>query len=203
MDVLRSAAIIGVVMALSHIFEQYIILFSGIGILTTSLVVCIEGLIAAVAFVWLMFYFTRRMAKMWTDKIDIGDGRFIDAKFTYGRAVSYAMMISMLTGVMVGVASTIFIDSYGYDVYRAALIQYFNEVVEMANAYSSMSGGEDVVPMSLLDDNIATIEAMERPSVFENIISHMTSYMFYGGVVALVVAAVARLKIKRENESAL
>jgi hypothetical protein len=37
-------------------------------------------------------------------------------------------------------------------------------------------------------------ESMERPSMFANVLSYMTSYMFYGGVTALVVAALARRK---------
>jgi hypothetical protein len=55
MDVLRTAAIIGVVMALSHIFEQYILLYSDMSLYSASMVLMIEGVASAGLFIFLMF----------------------------------------------------------------------------------------------------------------------------------------------------
>lgn len=194
MDVLRAAAIIGVVMALSHIFEQYMLLFSGVSLINASLVILIEGVIAAAVFVWLMIRFTRRISLAWNDRIDVGNGIVVDMPFTYGRAVSYGLLISMFAGIFVGVANTIFVDIMGYDLYRAAQIGYFEQIEEIMNAYNALLGGSENLSSDIMTKQIEMLETMDKPSIFATIISHMTSYMLYGGIASLVVAAVARRK---------
>ena len=195
MDVLRAAAIIGVVMALSHIFDQYMLLFSGVSLINASLVILIEGVIAAAVFVWLMIRFTRRISLAWNDRIDVGNGIVVDMPFTYGRAVSYGLLISMFAGIFVGVANTIFVDVMGYDLYRAAQIGYFEQIEEIMNAYNALLGGSENLSSDIMTKQIEMLETMDKPSIFATIISHMTSYMLYGGIASLVVAAVARRKI--------
>lgn len=194
MDVLRAAAIIGVVMALSHIFEQYMLLFSGVSLINASLVILIEGVIAAAVFVWLMIRFTRRISLAWNDRIEVGNGIVVDMPFTYGRAVSYGLLISMFAGIFVGVANTIFVDVMGYDLYRAAQIGYFEQIEEIMNAYNALLGGSENLSSDIMTKQIEMLETMDKPSIFATIISHMTSYMLYGGIASLVVAAVARRK---------
>ncbi|MBR5865308.1 MAG: DUF4199 domain-containing protein [Alistipes sp.] len=194
MDVLRAAAIIGVVMALSHIFEQYMLLFSGVSLINASLVILIEGVIAAAVFVWLMIRFTRRISLAWNDRIEVGNGIVVDMPFTYGRAVSYGLLISMFAGIFVGVANTIFVDVMGYDLYRAAQIGYFEQIEEIMNAYNALLGSSENLSSDIMTKQIEMLETMDKPSIFATIISHMTSYMLYGGIASLVVAAVARRK---------
>ena len=201
MDVLRSAAIIGVAMALSHILEQYILLYSDLSLYSASMVLMIEGVASAGLFIFLMFYFARRIARAWSDRIEVGDGFVVDMPFTYGRAVSYGLLVAMFVGLLVGVASVLFVDLMGgYDVYRAEQIAYFEEIKELMTAYNAMVGSE-IMPMEAMDATIEQIEAVERPSMFMTILSHMSSYMLYGGVVSLIVAAFARRKPKTENVS--
>ena len=194
MDVLRAAAIIGVVMALSHIFEQYMLLFSGVSLINASLVILIEGVIAAAVFVWLLIRFTRRISLAWNDRVEVGNGIVVDMPFTYGRAVSYGLLVSMFAGIFVGVANTIFVDVMGYDLYRAAQIGYFEQIEEIMNAYNALLGGSENLSSDIMTKQIEMLETMDKPSIFATIISHMTSYMLYGGIASLVVAAVARRK---------
>lgn len=201
MDVLRSAAIVGIVMAISHIFEKHILLFSDLGLATSSAIILIEGIIAVVLFVGMLYYFTHRLAKVWNDRVGVLDQVF-DVKFSYSRALSYVLTVSMLASVVVGVASTIYVDVVGYDVYLAAQINYIEEIVDFVNAYGQMSGDSELMSTKYMADMIAQMETMERPSMFTNIVSLMSSYMLYGGLVGLVVAAVARRNVRRENESA-
>lgn len=201
MDVLRSAAIVGIVMAISHIFEKHILLFSDLGLATSSAIILIEGIIAVVLFVGMLYYFTHRLAKVWNDRVEVLDQVF-DVKFSYSRALSYVLTVSMLASVVVGVASTIYVDVVGYDVYLAAQINYIEEIVDFVNAYGQMSGDSELMSTKYMTDMIAQMETMERPSMFTNIVSLMSSYMLYGGLVGLVVAAVARRNVRRENESA-
>lgn len=201
MDVLRSSAIVGIVMAISHIFEKHILLFSDLGLATSSAIILIEGIIAVVLFVGMLYYFTHRLAKVWNDRVEVLDQVF-DVKFSYSRALSYVLTVSMLASVVVGVASTIYVDVVGYDVYLAAQINYIEEIVDFVNAYGQMLGDSELMSTKYMADMIAQMETMERPSMFTNIVSLMSSYMLYGGLVGLVVAAVARRNVRRENESA-
>ena len=201
MDVLRTAAIIGVVMALSHIFEQYILLYSDMSLYSASMVLMIEGVASAGLFIFLMFYFTRRIARAWNDKVEFGNGIVVDMPFTYGRAVSYGLLVASFVGLLVGVVDILFVDFMGgYDAYRAEQIAYFEEIKELMTAYNAMVGSE-IMPMEAMDATIEQFEAMVRPSMFMTILSHMSSYMLYGGVVSLIVAAFARRKPNAQNVS--
>ena len=196
MDVLRSAAILGVVMAVSHIFERHIMLFSGLGLGISSLIILIEGLLAAVIFVGMLYYFTRRLAKGWNERVEFM-GQVLDVKFSYSRALSYVLTVSMLASIVVGVASTIYVDIVGYDVYIAAQIDYVQETADFVNAYGQISGDDGVLSTKVMDDMVTNLETSERPSMFSNIISLMSTYMLYGGIVGLVIAAVARRNVKK------
>lgn len=196
MDVLRSSAILGVVMAISHIFERHIMLFSGLNLGTSSLILLLEGLVAAVVFVGMLYYFTRRLAKGWDEKVEFM-GQVLDVKFSYSRALSYVLTVSMLSSIIVGVASTIYVDVVGYDVYIAAQIDYVQETVDFVKAYGQISGDEGVLSAKGMENMIMQMETSERPSMFATIISLMSSYMLYGGLVGLVIAAVARRNVKK------
>lgn len=200
MDVLRSAAIVGIVMSVSHIFEKYITLFSDLGLGASSLIIFIEGIVAAVLFVGMLYYFTRRLAKNWNERVEYM-GQVLDVKFSYSRALSYVLTVSMLASVIVGVASTIYVDIVGYDIYLAAQIAYIEETVDFVNAAGQMSGSENLVSVESMEDFVSQLEASECPSMFANIISLMSSYMLYGGLTGLVVAAVARRNIKQNVSS--
>lgn len=200
MDVLRSAAIVGIVMSVSHIFEKYITLFSDLGLGASSLIIFIEGIVAAVLFVGMLYYFTRRLAKGWNERVEYM-GQVLDVKFSYSRALSYVLTVSMLASVIVGVASTIYVDIVGYDTFLAAQIAYIEETVDFVNAAGQMSGSENLVSVESMEDFVSQLEASERPSMFANIISLMSSYMLYGGLTGLVVAAVARRNIKHNVSS--
>ena len=106
-------------------------------------------------------------------------------------------LVASSDNVIVGVASTIYIDVVGYDIYLAAQIDYIEKTAELINATGQMIGGEGIVSVKTMEDFISQLESAERPSMFATIISLMSSYMLYGGLVGLVVAAVARRNIKQ------
>lgn len=199
MDVLRSAAILGVVMALSHIFEQYMLLFSSVDVLTASLIICFEYIAIIVVFVWLVYRFTRSVARNWIDQVTLPDGNIVEVKFTYGRALSYILMVSMLAGVIVGLSNTIFIDIMGYDLFIEGNINRINEVKLMLDGMAGAEGSQALIAdyNKMFDDYRELILTAERPSMFSNIISHMSNYMFSGGIVGLAIAYFARRNVKK------
>lgn len=199
MDVLRSAAILGVVMALSHIFEQYMLLFSSVDVLTASLIICFEYLAIIVVFVWLLYRFTRSVARNWIDQVTLPDGNIVEVKFTYGRALSYILMVSMLAGVIVGLSNTIFIDIMGYDLFIEGNLNRINEVKLILDGMAGAEGSQALIAdyNKMFEDYRELILTAERPSMFSNIISHMSNYMFSGGIVGLAIAYFARRNVKK------
>ena len=199
MDVLRSAAILGVVMALSHIFEQYMLLFSSVDVLTASLIICFEYIAIIVVFVWLVYRFTRSVARNWIDHVTLPDGNIVEVKFTYGRALSYILMVSMLAGVIVGLSNTIFIDIMGYDLFIEGNLNRINEVKLILDGMAGAEGSQALIAdyNKMFEDYRELILTAERPSMFSNIISHMSNYMFSGGIVGLAIAYFARRNVKK------
>lgn len=199
MDVLRSAAILGVVMSLSHVFEQYMLLFSRVDLLTASLIICFEYIAVIVVFVWLTFRFTRNVARNWIDQVTLPDGNIIEVKFTYGRALSYILMVSMLAGVIVGLVNTIFIDIMGYDMFVMSNLNRIDELKAMLEGMAGAGGSQALIAdyNNMFDDYREVILTAERPSMFSNIVSHMSNYMFSGGIVGLAIAYFARRNVKK------
>ena len=201
MDVLRAAAIIGVVMALSHVIEQYILYYSSMSLYNASMALMVERFISTAAFAGLLYYFMRRVALAWNDRVEVGDGIVVEIPFTYTRAVSYGLIASMLVGLFVGVIHILFVDYMGgFDLYRTGQLAYYEEVKSFMGAFNEMFG-VDVMPMDIMDASTEQIENTEQPSMFWTIISQMSSFMLYGGVVSLIVAAIARRKPKAQNIS--
>ena len=198
MDVLRTAAIMGIVMSLFHVVDKYILLFSDMTIFSACIVIVFESIISAGVFIGMIYYFTRRVAKAWRDRVEMA-GQIFEVNFSYGRALSYILMSTMLAGVIVGVANTIYIDVVGYDVYIGNLVGRYEEMRAMMSPYAVMAGTDASVD-AMIGQQIELVESQEKPSVFINIISHMSSYMMYGGIVGLVVAAVARRNVNKQND---
>lgn len=200
MDVLRSAAILGVVMAISHMFEQHILIFSDIDVVTSSIILMVEYLVSIAIFIWLLYRFTRNVASNWNDMVELADGRVIEIKFTYSRALSYILLVSMLAGLVVGVANTIFIDIKGFDAYVVGIFSRLYEVRDLVASASDAASEASVAELNkTINEYVEAWESVSRPSMFSNILSHMSNYMFSGGFVGLLIAYLSRRNIKKNN----
>ena len=115
---LRSGAIIGLVMSISHIFEQYMMAFSDVDLIKSTIICGIEWLVAAVVFIWLIARFTKRRAMAVPTEIGV----------TYSYLLSFIILTSMLTGVLVGVADTLFISAMGYDNYILGFVDRIDQL---------------------------------------------------------------------------
>ena len=197
MDVLRSAAILGVAMALTHIIKLYLLAFSAMSLGGASAVILFESLISAVLFIGMVYYFTRRVAKNWNERVEVM-GQVFDVRFTYASALSYILATTMFAGVIVGVANTIYIDIMGYDLYVAGVMSRYQETMAVVEEYVVLTGDASVQTQfsELASQQMELIEGSDKPSMFMNILSYVSTYMMYGGLVGLVVAAVARRKPK-------
>lgn len=174
-DVLRRGAILGLVMALSFIFERYLLAFSQMALLKASAIYCIEWIIACGVFIWLLVRFVRRRANASDPK----------QGFPYSLALSYILLVSMLAGVLVGVADTIFISTMGYEGYISGLVTRIEQLKEM---YISM--GVPTSEMKMFDDYASQLRFVEQPSMWLNVVSKLQSYMVFGGLPGFIIAGV-------------
>ena len=178
-DVLRSGAILGLVMALSSIFERYLLLASNLTLGTATMLYLGEAVVACVVFIWLIVRFTRC-------RRDAGDPRF---GFNYSTALSYILLISMLAGVIVGVAGTIFTSAIGYDAYIAGNITRLEEAKTL---YEGLGvGASDLV---LFDEMVHRIRTAPQPTMLQNVLASFSNYILFGGIPGLIIAGVLSRK---------
>ena len=176
-DAMMAGAIVGVVMALSRIFERYELFFSSSDLLSVVIPYAIEWLLAVGVFVWMLFFFTRRRAKAVDPEVG----------FSYGQALSFVLLVSMLAGVIVGVADTIYVNAMGYDVYINGMVA---RIAEMRNIY--VEAGLSQTDVKAFEDMAAAARMAEQPSIFANIFMEFYNYVLFGGLPGLIIAAIVR-----------
>ena len=174
---MMAGAIVGVVMALSRIFERYELFFSTSELLSVVTPYAIEWVLMVGIFVWLLFFFTRRRAK--AADAEVG--------FSYGQALSFVLVVSMLAGIIVGLADTIFINAMGYDLYVDGMV---TRIGQMRNLY--IEAGLTQADVKSFDEMAAAARMAEQPSIFMNIFVDLYNYILFGGLPGLIIAAIVR-----------
>lgn len=167
----------GIVMALSSIFERYVLVFSDLSLGAAAFAYFGEWLVTYILFVWLLVRFTRRRRAA-------TDPQF---GFSYSSALSYILLISMLAGVIVGVADTLFISAMGFDSFVAGNAERLTEVRTM---YQNMGiGGSE---LKIFDDMIHAIRTSVQPSMLQSVFSSFSHYIMVGGIPGLIIAGFMR-----------
>lgn len=184
-DVLRSGALLGVVMSFSLIVEQYIMVCSPLSLAMGSFIYFVEWCSVAVIFVVALYRLTRRRAKESDPQVGYG----------YAQALSYILLISALTGVVVGVVHMLFISIIGYDGYVEGMLHRIDEMRSMMLA----SGGGSY--NALFEQMVSGLRSAEQPTIIDYVISSANNYILCGGVVGLIIAGFVRREptIRREE----
>lgn len=178
-DILRAGAMLGLLMALSHIFEHYVLIYSDMELSTASMVYFFEWLASAGLYVWLMWRSARRTSLAIDSRVG----------FSFGLAWSYVVIVAMLVGIIVGVANTLFVSAMGYDMYVDGMIARFDQMHEMM-----LATGDATTTDELFVEMREAVQRAERPSIFNNIFASLNSFIFSGGIIGLVIASFVRRK---------
>ena len=184
-DVLRSGAILGGVMSLSYIFERYVLAFSDMALLKASAIYCIEWLVACVVFIWLLARLTRRRANALPEQMGA----------TYSYLLSYILFTSMLSGVLVGVAETLYISFMGYESYIAGLITRIEQLQQM---YTDM--GISASDMAIFEQYTTQLRYMEQPSMVVTVFSQLQVYALMGCIPGFIIASVNSRRLRRMRQ---
>lgn len=169
-DACRGGAIIGLVMAASNVAEQAMLLKGGI---TIYGLLILEWLVLAVVFIWLLYRFTRKRAALYSP----------EAGFTFGQGFALVVVMSSLTGLIVGVL--------GY-FYRHVLIGYATYTERYIDSLSNMLS-QVPVPAATLDTYEAMFEqlrATAEPTIFRAVFGSVLIYFIVGGLIGLIVAGI-------------
>ena len=173
-DILSKGAILGCVMLVSHIFEQTAIVYGKS--ISWVTVMGLETIIAAVVFVWLLYRFTKQFSL--SVMASQGDVKI----FTYGNGFGYAVMVSLLAGVIVGVGAYIFHNLIvGHQAFVQGMIETLKSIVDTSELPSTA--------LKAYNQSIAQTAAQPAPTILSTLISSMWSYMFWGTISALFIAA--------------
>lgn len=184
-DVLRDGALLGLAMALSRIIENTLQLQSTMSITTTYLILSLEMIASTGLFIWLLYRFTKRRAMA----ADPAEG------FTYGQGLIYAFMVSVLTAVLVGLANTLYISAIGYQNYVDGIIANMESTASFVASLDA-TGAAAQSYNQMMDQIIETIESTPCPSVFDNILASLNSYITWGTLLGLIIARVVRREPK-------
>ena len=184
-DVLRSGAILGGVMSLSYIFERYLLAFSDMDLLKASAVYCLEWIVACVVFVLILARFTRRRAEAVPMEMPV----------TYSYLLSYILLTAMLSGVLVGVADTLYVSSMGYDVYVAGLVGRIEQLQQM---YINM--GVSASDMAIFEQYADQLRYVEQPSMLLTVFGKLQTYAIMGAIPGFIIASVNSRRVRRMRE---
>ena len=177
--VLRDGALLGIVMTASHLFESYM-LFSDRPLGSISLIVTIEMLATAIFFVWYLYRCTKRRSLEADPQVG----------FPYSSGLLYIFIMSVLSGVLVGISHTRYINIIGgYGAYVDAIVARFEQMQSLMPVDSSV----------LFDEMIDQLMATEKPTLMQTIVSSVNNYIISGGFMGLIIAAIVRREPKRDG----
>lgn len=174
-DIASKGAIVGALMLVSHIYEQWCIQnmsFGGIALMG------IEMLVVLGVYIWLLYRFAKQAS------VKFGDDTL---GFPYSQGVLYVVYTAIFAGIIVG---------FGHYVYIHFIVGYENYIEQMVENMQQMlrdTGGSASI-MSMYDGVFSNMLEQPEPNIFSNIFSTICSYGFWGLLIGLFIAA----GVKRE-----
>lgn len=173
-DILTKGAILGGVMLASNIAETSMLIYGGtIGWMGAM---SIECLAVMALYCYLIYRFTSNYANL------VISERKDMPYFTYGNGYSYAVMISILAGVITALGSHIFLNYVvGYDNYVTATINIAQSAISQAELPSAMVGQYEQM--------LSALQQQEAPSIMNKLFGSIWTYLLAGSFVGLIVAA--------------
>lgn len=189
-EALKYGAILGIMMSLSTMFETYVLYYSDIALAKASMLYFVEWLIVASVYVWLLYRFSKKYS---FNNFDSSEG------FDFGQGFGFVVTLALFVAIMVGVTTTIFQSVMGFDGFINGYIARIDEFV----AYM----GENNIAMNSMAESLEevrdNIRAITQPSMLENILAAIYSYVLIGIIIGLIIAAILRRKpiIVERNEN--
>lgn len=178
-SILNRGAILGFIMLCSHIFEQCAVVYGGT--MAWFSIMAVEMIAVAALYIWMLYKFTKQYS------LAVMEAQSGVKMFNYGRGFSYVVSVSALSGVIVGLGRYILHNLIiGHQKYLQAMVSSMQAALSANPESSALMGSYE--PM------LKQMMIQPEPSIFTTIFSTVWSYMFWGIIVALFIAA----KVKHE-----
>lgn len=170
-DAARYGAIIGTLLAVSTLFENWATI-SGRSWLMSLMAV--EFIVVVVLHYVLLHRYTKRYAASFSE----------EEGFPFAKAYGYILLLSGFAGVIVGLVQTFYLHLVmGYENYRAAYIAAMqNYLSDVQNASPAME--------NLMSQVFGQLEAAPAPSVMQSAWGPIWSSLLFGAVFGLIIAGV-------------
>lgn len=173
-DVASKGAILGVLMLVSHIFEQAMMLN---GSLAQMGIVGAEMLVVCILYIYLLYRFTKRYSEQFS----------AEEGFSFGKGLSYVLTLSLFASIIVGLGGYIFTHFViGYKEYTDGIVALYENLLSSTQMPAQMVG--------TYEQMLERIAEQPEPSILTTISSSIWSYIFLGGMVGLIIAGI----VKRE-----
>lgn len=171
---LRSGAILGVVMGASGILETYAVISRSHGFVSAM---AVEMIVVFILFVWLLYAFARKRSRLYEPQ----EG------FSYAQALLYVICLSAAAGVISGVMKYVFISIMGFD----ALVSGYMDILEY---YRSAVVGAHMpgAYVQMMDDMIEAVRISERPSILRTVFDSLETYAVGGTILGLIISGIVR-----------
>ena len=183
-DILTKGAILGGVMLVSRILETSILHYGGS--IPWMFTLVLEWVAVAIVYVILLNAFTRGYARK---QLAIQKGF---QHFSYGNGLSYAILISMLAGIIVAIGGYIFLHAViGYDNFVDSNIAFITNAFREAKR-------EIPQDVQVMLKDMKTNPAL---SIIDTVIASVWNYLLSGAIVGAIVAIFTRHKFHLTNNN--
>ena len=170
-QVARQGAVLGIILAASSIFEWEAALSGKLGWM---------GLIFLewIAVVVLHYYLLHRYTKQYGAAFSAEEG------FSFGKAYSYLLNVSLFAGVVVGAVQALYLHAIvGYSNYMARYVEMMKRLIAQIS-----SGGQQMA--AILRQTMEQMQQAEAPSIISTAFSGIWSVVLFGLLFGLIIAGV-------------
>lgn len=193
-DILSKGAILGGVMLVARIAELLMRYYGGLYLLPF---IGLVAIVSMVIYCCLMYIFTKNYSKL------VVKERTELPHFTYGNGLSYAILISMLAGVIVAIGSYIVIHGIiGYENYMASYVELIKNEIWWLQQMQPHVNISLTGAIEMFKQILSNLESAQEPTLITTIIASAWSYLISGVLVGVIVAIFTRRKpqIVKKNE---
>lgn len=167
----KQGAVLGVLLALSMLFESYTTLSGKLGLM--SLMVA-----EWIAVVVLHYYLLHRYTKQFSRTFSADEG------FSFGKGYGYLMIVSAFAGVIVGVVQAVYLHLIiGYPA-------YIERVIASTQQLLAMGGQTSASMQSLMAQSFAQLQNQPIPSVLSTVWGGLSNTLLFAVVFGLIIAGV-------------
>jgi len=182
-DILSKGAILGCVMLALNMAKSSMFYYGGTN-MALPLLLLFPATLAI--YILLMFRFTRNYANM------IIAEREQNPFFAYGEGLLYVTSVSMLAGVVVGFGEHLFMHYViGYENFLDAYVKLCQDTFSQLKLTARDA--------ALVNEFLSEWQKVGEPSVFENIIGTVWTYLVMGSLLGFIVAAKTKLNPRSNN----